>query len=81
MLEALRSQRFTKVVRRSIHLTPFGEDFCRAALLEADDHAEYPSHQVPDEAGDGRPCFDKLNPRVVRQAPKVPERRSGPGDG
>ena len=44
---------FTKVVRRSIHLTPFGEDFCRAVLLEPDDDADYPSHQVPDEAGDG----------------------------
>ena len=53
VLGALHAQRFTKVVRRSIHLTPFGEDFCRAALLEADDHADYPSHQVPDEASDG----------------------------
>jgi hypothetical protein len=53
VLEALHSQRFTKVVRRSIHLTPFGEDFCRAVLLEADDDADYPSHQVPDEDGDG----------------------------
>jgi len=53
VLEAMHSQRFTKVVRRSIHLTPFGEDFCGAVLLEADDRADYPSHQVPDEAGHG----------------------------
>ena len=49
VLGALHTQRFTKVVRRSIHLTPFGEDFCRAVLLEVDDVADYPSHQVPDE--------------------------------
>lgn len=29
---ALHSVRMAKVVRRSIHLSPFGEDFCRAAL-------------------------------------------------
>ena len=53
VLEALHSQRFTKVVRRSVHLTPFGEDFCRAALLDPDDDADFPRHQVPDEADDG----------------------------
>jgi len=52
VLEALHSQRFTKVVRRSIHITPFGEDFCHAVLFKADDDADYPSHQVPDEAGE-----------------------------
>ena len=36
VLEAMHAQRFTKVLRRSIHLTPFGEDFCEAVLL-ADD--------------------------------------------
>ena len=30
VLEAMHSVRFAKVVRRSIHLTPFGEDFCRS---------------------------------------------------
>jgi hypothetical protein len=35
-------------VRRSIHLTPFGEDFCRAVLLPADDATEYPTHGQPE---------------------------------
>jgi len=50
VLDALHTQRFTKVVRRSIHLTPFGEDFCRAALVSPDDGNSYPSHQVPEES-------------------------------
>ena len=48
VLAALHSQRFTKVVRRSIHLTPFGEDFCRAVLVEGETE-DYPRHQVPGE--------------------------------
>jgi hypothetical protein len=48
VLEAMHAQRFTKVVRRSIHLTPFGEDFCRAVLLPADDATEYPTHGQPE---------------------------------
>ena len=52
VLEALHAQRFTKVVRRSIHLTPFGEDFCRAVLLPPDDETSYPTHQVPEEFAD-----------------------------
>ncbi len=34
VLEALHSVRYAKVVRRSIHLTPFGEGFCRGALVD-----------------------------------------------
>ncbi len=49
VLEAMHSQRFTRVVRRSIHLTPFGEGFCRAVLLPADDASDYPSHTGPGE--------------------------------
>jgi hypothetical protein len=49
VLEAVHSQRFTRVVRRSIHLTPFGEGFCRAVLLPADDASDYPSHADPDD--------------------------------
>ncbi len=47
VLEALHSQRFTKVVRRSIHLTPFGEDFCRAVLLEAGRRRRLPEPPGP----------------------------------
>ncbi len=32
VLEAIHSVRQAKMVRRSIHLTPFGEDFCRVCL-------------------------------------------------
>jgi hypothetical protein len=52
VLAALHSQRFTRVVRRSIHLTPFGEDFCRAVLLEPGDTTDFPAHQVPGDADD-----------------------------
>ena len=52
VLAALHSQRFTRVVRRSIHLTPFGEDFCRAVLVEPGDTTDYPAHQVPDDGDD-----------------------------
>jgi hypothetical protein len=51
VLEAMHSVKFAKVVRRSIHLTPFGEDFCRTCLLEeAVAHAPFPEHGTP---GDG----------------------------
>lgn len=49
VLEAMHSQRFTRVVRRSIHLTPFGRGFCRAVLLAVDDASDYPAHGAPDE--------------------------------
>ena len=53
VLEAMHSQRFTKVVRRSIHLTPFGAGFCRATLLPADDAADHPAHGSPEDPGAG----------------------------
>ena len=49
VLEAMHSVRYTKVVRRSIHLTPFGINFCRACLVDETEHAELPEHQQPDE--------------------------------
>jgi hypothetical protein len=49
VLEAVHSQRFTRVVRRSIHLTPFGEGFCRAVLLPADETGTLPAHRVHDD--------------------------------
>jgi hypothetical protein len=41
--------KFAKVVRRSVHLTPFGEGFCRMALVGPDEAltAEYPEHDAP----------------------------------
>ncbi|MGI9084396.1 MAG: Abi-alpha family protein [Aeromicrobium sp.] len=48
VLEAMHSVRYAKIVRRSIHLTPFGEDFCRACLvLDAIDIANLPKHAQP----------------------------------
>ncbi len=49
VLEAMHSVRFAKVVRRSIHLTPFGVGFCRACLVDDDEAAELPMHQIPEE--------------------------------
>ena len=52
VLAAMHSQRFTKVVRRSIHLTPFGEDFCHAVLLPDGDRTDYPRHGAPGDDQD-----------------------------
>jgi hypothetical protein len=50
VLAAMHSVRAHKVVRRSVHLTPFGEDFCRTCLVtEADDLAALPEHQAPQD--------------------------------
>ena len=51
VLEAMHSVRAHKVVRRSIHLTPFGEDFCRAVLVSPDFHATLPLHSNPNDDG------------------------------
>jgi len=49
VLEAMHSVRFPKVVRRSIHLTPFGVDFCRTCLVDEDDLADLPEQGVPQD--------------------------------
>ena len=49
VLEAMHKVKLTKVVRRSIHLTPFGEDFCRTALAPEDDPDTVPEHAAPPE--------------------------------
>jgi Abortive infection alpha len=50
VLEAIHSVRQAKVVRRSIHLTPFGEDFCRVALCGDGTPLDgLPPHSVPPE--------------------------------
>jgi hypothetical protein len=50
VLTAMGSVRRAKMVRRSIHLTPFGEDFCRDGLglhLSMDELTDVPRHQNP----------------------------------
>lgn len=48
VMQAMHSVRSAKVVRRSIHLTPFGEDFCRSALTtDEEDLTTLPEHQAP----------------------------------
>jgi Abortive infection alpha len=48
VLEAIHSVTHAKVVRRSVHLTPFGEDFCRMALMpEASINEPLPDHSTP----------------------------------
>lgn len=48
VLEAMHSVRFAKVVRRSIHLTPFGLDFCKTCLVDEEDIRDLPAHEMPD---------------------------------
>jgi hypothetical protein len=56
VLEAINSVRYAKIVRRSIHLTPFGEDFCRAALVEDEDElVDLPEHASPAKPRDPGP--------------------------
>jgi hypothetical protein len=51
VLEAIHSVGAAKVVRRSIHLTPFGEDFCRVCLSgPADPVGGLPEHSAPRSA-------------------------------
>lgn len=49
VLAALHSVKFAKVVRRSIHLTPFGEEFCKLALVDEATAASdaLPEHESP----------------------------------
>jgi hypothetical protein len=50
VLAAMHTVKFAKVVRRSIHLTPFGEDFCKSCLVDEDKaDAEFPGHGTPGE--------------------------------
>jgi hypothetical protein len=50
VLQARHSVRRAKVARRSIHLTPFGEDFCREGLglhLTDEGLGGVPPHEAP----------------------------------
>ena len=49
VLAAMHSVRFPKVIRRSIHLTPFGVGFCQACLVDEDETPDLPQHQIPEE--------------------------------
>lgn len=49
VLQAMHETRFPKLVRRSIHLTPFGVDFCRTCLVDPEDAADLPEQGNPDE--------------------------------
>lgn len=51
VLAATHSVKLSKVVRRSIHLTPFGEDFCSTVLCSDLDAANLPLHDAPPEDG------------------------------
>lgn len=49
-LEAAKSVRMAKIVRRSVHLTPFGEDLCRICLAISDDELDaLPEHADPED--------------------------------
>jgi hypothetical protein len=51
VLGAMHSVKFAKVVRRSIHLTPFGEEFVKQALVDevTATSPELPEHDTPPE--------------------------------
>jgi len=54
VLTAMHSVRFAKVVRRSIHLTPFGDDFCKTCLVDEEQTDEaFPEHSPPPDGDDG----------------------------
>ncbi len=56
VLDVLHATRFARPVRRSVHLTPFGTDFCRRCLVDEDVSTEvFPEHASPlgDAAPDG----------------------------
>jgi hypothetical protein len=56
VLEAMHSVRSAKVIRRSIHLTPFGDDFCKAVLVSPkDDISLLPEHTAPKTGDAGEP--------------------------
>ncbi len=59
VLEAMHTVRFPRIVRRSIHLTPFGEDFCKTCLApEVVEIDELPAHTAPAEAQGGPPPIE-----------------------
>jgi Abortive infection alpha len=56
VLEAVHSVRQAKIIRRSIHLTPFGEGFCRASLVPAAERLPVlPAHGSPERPRQPQP--------------------------
>lgn len=49
VLAAVHSVRFAKLVRRSIHLTPFGINFCQTCLVDPTEVADLPEHGAPED--------------------------------
>jgi hypothetical protein len=47
VLAAMHSVRSARPVRRSIHLTPFGVNFCTTCLVDGEVAADLPKHQLP----------------------------------
>jgi hypothetical protein len=68
VLDAIHSVRQAKVVRRSIHLTLFGEDFCRVCLTSDGRVGDgFPAHAVP-----RRPARAPRRPARAPQPPAEP---------
>ena len=49
VLSAMHSVRFPKLVRRSIHLTPFGMNFCQTCLVDPAEVPDLPEHGAPED--------------------------------
>lgn len=49
VLSAMHTVRFPKIVRRSIHLTPFGTNFCRTCLVDPEETHDLPEHGAPED--------------------------------
>lgn len=47
VLAALHAKGGARIKRRSIHLTPFGQDFARASFADVEDLDRLPSHEIP----------------------------------
>ncbi len=69
VLAAMHSVKFPKVIRRSIHLTPFGDDFCRTCLVDEETATEtpFPEHARPPES------FEKGADRPSQEPPETGE--------
>jgi hypothetical protein len=47
VLQAFHAKSGARIKRRSIHLTPFGQDFARACFADAEDLGGLPNHEIP----------------------------------